>query len=136
MPCQSFVASSDAHETDDGAISASHWHLSSKKPVQIALFIIPDFQAVRERLAGAKDLLVIVAKSSRDVRLEKCLVGAPDHVALTIQAQAFNEISAARDHPTPAIFHKKEHVWQMLEHGAKTLRIGHLLEEGVLEAAF
>ncbi len=132
MPTAAFIAAGEAHEADDPAVLASQWDLGREKPSQRALLVIPDFEAIDQRFARAKDERVIGSVGLGRLLGIEVFVESANDLGFTFEAQAGPHRPAGSDEAALAILHKEEHVGLLIKHEPECLRIGHAGKKGAL----
>ena len=133
MTAATFIAAGETHEADDLTVLASQWNLGGEKPSQRALLVIPDFQAIDQRLARAEDECVIGSVGLRGLLGIEVFVESANDVDFTFEAQAAPHRLTGSDEATFTILHKEEHVGLLIKHEPECLRIGHAGKKGALD---
>jgi hypothetical protein len=133
MPAAAFITAGEAHEADDFAVLASQRHLGGEEPSQRALLVIPDFEAIDQRLARAEDERVIGSVSLGGLLGVEVFIESANDIGFTFEAQAGPHRLAGSDEAALAILHKEEHVGLLIKHEPECLWIGHAGKKGALD---
>ena len=133
MTAATFIASGDAHETNDLPVLAAQRNLCGEEPSQRALFVIPDFEAIDQRFASAEDERVIGTVRLGGLLGVEVFVESANDIGFTFEAQADPHRLAGSDEAALAILYKEEHVGLLIKHEPECLWIGHAGEKGALE---
>ena len=128
-----FIAAGKAHEADDLAVLASQRHLGGEEPIQRALLVIPDFEAIDQGLSRAEDEGVIGSERLGGLLGVEVFVESANDLGFTFEAQAGPRRLAGSDESALTILHKEEHVGLLIKHESECLWIRHAGEKGALE---
>ena len=128
-----FIASGEAHETNDLPVLSTQRNFGGEEPSQRALFVIPDFEAIDQRFASTEDECIIGTVRLGSLLGVEVFVESADEVGFTFEAQAGPHRLAGSNEAAFAILHKEEHVGLLIKHEPECLRIGHAGKKGALE---
>lgn len=128
-----FIPARDAHDTDDPAPFVKNGQLGADEPVEVALFVIPDFEPVDQGLATAHHLRIVLTVGLRHFGWKEPFIQRPDQLTLALDAKPFKGGTVCGDVPPLIILHKEKDARHVLKNRPNALGIGDAGKELGLE---